>query len=78
MTKQHTFALRIKVDLRKTRSSNPWNSNDYRTVFCCKYWNLTTYNRNRKQLQNVSLHYLKITAAVEKSRLHTTEKNCHY
>jgi len=30
--------LRTKINLQKTSSSNRWNSNNYRTVFCINYW----------------------------------------
>jgi len=47
--------LRTKVNLQKTSSSNHWSSNNYSTVFCSKYWNLTcqirnAYDCNTKQL----------------------------
>jgi len=45
----------LELNFRKTSSSNCWNSNNYPTIFCSNYWNLTSqtrnvYNSNRKQL----------------------------
>jgi len=76
--------LRTAVNVQKTISSNYWNSDNSRTVSCSNYWNLTSetrnpYNRNRKQLQNLTLSQLlkksfKTHSSIERTLLHITEK----
>jgi len=69
------FKLRSKLNPQKTSGSNYWNRNNYRTISCSNYYNLTcqvryAYNWNRKLLQNSTIFALTTVAVVEKPRPH--------
>jgi len=82
LNKSTHLQLRTTANLQKAIGSNYWNSNNYRTVSCSNYWNLTCKtrnlcNRNRKQLQNLSpllkKNVFKTHSSIEKTCLHITE-----
>ena len=74
------FKLRTKLNLQKTSGSDCWNSNNYRTVSCTSFLNLTcqirnVYNWNKKQFQNSNLLCLnQLLSCCRKARLHIIKK----
>jgi len=74
------FKFRTTLNLQKASGSSYWNSNNYRTVSCSSFLNLTCQIRNaciwnRKQLQNSNLLCLnQLLSCYRKTRLHIIEK----